>query len=80
MQQTVHERTKEDLLVLRNKGQTLLCNLHYWFFKGEPKIKAGKDCVLKAFLPNLFYTDKINQTTGDNQGPWTYTALTTLLA
>lgn len=54
MQQRVHERTKEDLLALRNKGQTLLCNLHYWFFNGETKIKAGKDSVLKAVLTKVF--------------------------
>lgn len=54
MQQMVHERTKEDLLLLRNKGQTLLCNQHYCFFKGETKIKAGKDCVLKTILTKVF--------------------------
>lgn len=54
MQQMVHERTKEDLLVLRNKGQTLLCNLHDCFFKGETNIKAGKDCVLKTVLTKVF--------------------------
>lgn len=80
MQQMVHERTKEDLLLLRNKGQTFLCNQHYCFFKGETKIKAGKDCVLKTILTRFFYIDKINHTTGVNKGSWTYTALTTLLA
>ena len=45
---------KKNLLVLRNKGQPVLCNLHYCFFKGETKIKAEKDYVLETVLTKVF--------------------------
>lgn len=59
---------KKILLVLRNKGQPLLCNQQNRFFKSQTKVKTEKDYILETVLTLVFYTHKRSHEGSNNVG------------